>query len=407
MFPLLPLLFLFLGIATLLPLAPLRRSIVTPIITIVITVVNLFVFFVTYGSESSVEQGGLGPLHASVPRLFTYMFLHGDIFHLLSNTIILALFGRHIEEALGKLKYILLYFGSGIASGLFYVLMTMLVRPTDNDKFMIGASGAIFGLLGMFAVRFWRTKVRLYLIFSVPAYVALGLFVVLQVLMGLLQKDDGVAYMAHIGGFLFGSLIAWPLQMKQESKREYDIEDAEAATIRGDWETARQYYVTLLEQSPNDPLLHTRQARIALQQGYNEAAARHFREAIVGLLQRNGNTDGNKDGIEALHLYQEATKELGNIPLGPTLLSKLASVCEGIEQFRLAVDFLALLCREFPDSPETEAAMIRLGRLHLTKLGQPTTALGILVEFLRLYPHSSLLDHARQLKTQAEKIAAG
>jgi membrane associated rhomboid family serine protease len=401
MFPLVPFLFLLWGIATLLPLAPLRRSVVTPIITVVISIVNIFVFFVTYGSESSVEQGGLGPLHASVLRLFMYMFLHGDIFHLLSNTIILALFGRHVEEALGKVKYVLLYFGSGIASGLFYVLMTMLIRPTDNDKFMIGASGAIFGLLGMFAVRFWRTKVRLYLVFSVPAYVALGLFVVSQVLMEILQENDGVAYMAHVGGFLFGSLISWPLQMKQESKREYDIEDAEAATVRGDWEAAQHYYTQLLEQSPSDPVLHARQARVVLRQGYNEAATRHFREAIVLLLQRNQ----TGDGLEALHTYQEAMQDLGGISLGPTLLSKLASVCEGIEQFRLAVDFLALLCREFPDSPETEAAMIRLGRLHLTKLGQPTTALGILVEFIRLYPHSPLLDHARQLKVQAEKMA--
>ena len=408
-------LLLFLSIATLLPLAPLRRSRVAPVITIALIVVNLFVYFTNLSPDSHLptnsvlDNWGLKPKHPHIIALFSYMFLHGDTMHVLSNVIILGLFGRHIEEALGKVKYILLYLGSGIAAGLFYVLMTAFLKPEDNEKIMIGASGAIFGLLGMFAVRFWRTRVRLYLLFAVPGFVAIGLFTSYQILMSIFQeKEGGVAYMAHIGGFLFGSLISWPLQMKKASKREYDIEDAEAAVKGGDWELAGSYYTRLLENAPHDPGLNRARAQVFMRQDEpnTEAAMRHLRDAISGYLQKG-------EGIEALKTYQEALERLeelsdekGKISLGPTLLSKLASVCEGLEQFGLAVDFLTLLCHDYPNAPETEAATLRLGRLHLTKLGQPQTSLEIFTRFMRLYPHSSLFDHARQLKQQAENNAS-
>jgi membrane associated rhomboid family serine protease len=132
------------------------------------------------------------------------MFMHGDIMHILGNMMFLFVFGDNLENTLGHIRYAAFYVVCGVAAALAQVVMdTSSVIP------MLGASGAISGVLGGYVLLFPRRKVRA-LIFNflteVPAFVALGLWIGLQIVTSYLTPagTGGVAYAAHIGGFMAG-----------------------------------------------------------------------------------------------------------------------------------------------------------------------------------------------------------
>jgi membrane associated rhomboid family serine protease len=138
------------------------------------------------------------------------MFLHGGWFHLLSNMWILLIFGDNVEERLGSGRYLLFYLLSGVAAA----FLDVYVQPGGNVP-TIGASGAIAGVLGAYLVQFPRSKVAslvpiifIFTIVEVPAVIFLGFWFILQLFSGwqALQgaAAGGIAWWAHIGGFIFG-----------------------------------------------------------------------------------------------------------------------------------------------------------------------------------------------------------
>jgi len=145
-----------------------------------------------------------------VSHIFTSMFLHGSWMHLLGNMWFLWIFGNNIEDKLGKIKFIVFY----LLCGLIATYAQTLVSPSSGAP-QIGASGAIAGVLGAYIVLFPRARVRtlffFFLIFflDVPAVVLLGLWFALQLLQGVgpAATTGGVAYMAHVGGFIAGMVL--------------------------------------------------------------------------------------------------------------------------------------------------------------------------------------------------------
>jgi membrane associated rhomboid family serine protease len=135
------------------------------------------------------------------------MFMHGDFMHIFGNMLFLWIFGDNIENLIGHIRYAIFYILCGIAAALAQILM-------DGDSIipMLGASGAISGILGGYILLFPTRRVRA-LIFNVfttvPAYVALGLWIGIQLLQGYLSPagQGGVAYAAHIGGFVTGLVL--------------------------------------------------------------------------------------------------------------------------------------------------------------------------------------------------------
>jgi membrane associated rhomboid family serine protease len=163
------------------------------------------------------------PINRFTPLLS--MFLHGSWGHLLGNMLFFWVFGNNIEDSMGRLKYVIFYLLAGIAAALAQVA----VSP-DSQTPLVGASGAIAGVLGGYALQYPRarilTAVFVFFIFfvEIPALVMLGIWIFLQFLpaVGQLASPDvgsqgGVAYFAHIGGFLFG-LAAIKLFAERRSK---------------------------------------------------------------------------------------------------------------------------------------------------------------------------------------------
>ncbi|HET7874361.1 MAG TPA: rhomboid family intramembrane serine protease [Methylomirabilota bacterium] len=147
-------------------------------------------------------------LPAPVLTIFTSMFLHGGLFHIGGNMLYLWIFGNNVEDSLGHGRFLLFYLASGVAAA----LGQTLVAPSSTVP-MIGASGAVSGVLGAYLLLFPQAHVLTLMIIGffirmvrVPAVVVLGFWIVIQVINGLgtLGKSGGVAWFAHIGGFFAG-----------------------------------------------------------------------------------------------------------------------------------------------------------------------------------------------------------
>ena len=161
-----------------------------------------------------IESPGLGPTNIPVFfTLFTSMFMHGGIAHLAGNMLYLWIFGDNVEDALGHIKYLFFYLLCGMLAGLSHVITTLVFGQSLLIP-SLGASGAISGVLAAYMRLFPGKSVHLwifFLIIGVPAFIAVGVWFAFQVVNGLGalggQEAGGVAYAAHIGGFIFGLLL--------------------------------------------------------------------------------------------------------------------------------------------------------------------------------------------------------
>jgi membrane associated rhomboid family serine protease len=161
-------------------------------------------------AEGGRVIGNIEHYDTPLPVYFNFlssMFMHGDIMHIFGNMLFLFIFGDNLENLLGHIRFAIFYIVCGLAAALAQVFMD----PNSLIP-MLGASGAISGVLGGYLVLFPQRQVRA-LIFNflttVPAFVALGLWIGIQLLQGYLSPagQGGVAYAAHIGGFIAGAAL--------------------------------------------------------------------------------------------------------------------------------------------------------------------------------------------------------
>jgi membrane associated rhomboid family serine protease len=204
---------------------------ITPIITWALIAINVMVFFYQlslgpraseifayrYGTIPAVIAGAksLPGSVAAIPpaaSLVTSMFLHGGWMHLIGNMWFLWVFGNNIEEAMGRVRFAAFYLLCGLLASMSHILSN-----TDSTLPSVGASGAIAGVLGAYAMIYPRARVwtLIFLVFFVrlmyiPAGLVLGFWFVLQIINGTLagsQSGGGVAFWAHVGGFVAGVLL--------------------------------------------------------------------------------------------------------------------------------------------------------------------------------------------------------
>ena len=147
--------------------------------------------------------------------IFSSMFLHGGLFHIFGNMLYLWIFGNNVEDTLGHGRFLLFYLAAGVAAALGQTVM----GPSSRIP-MIGASGAVSGVLGAYLILFPQASVLTLITFGffwrivrVPALIVLGFWIVVQLLNGILTfgagQQGGVAWFAHIGGFVAGILLLW------------------------------------------------------------------------------------------------------------------------------------------------------------------------------------------------------
>ncbi|MCW3980304.1 MAG: rhomboid family intramembrane serine protease [Candidatus Bathyarchaeota archaeon] len=193
--------------------------------------INIVVFFYfllqgVRGVVFSIDVFGVTPINILQGRdlwtLVTSMFIHADIIHLFGNMVYLWVFGDNIEDALGHVKYLVFYFLGGFAATFIHIGSVLLTLPSLGmsaglDIPSVGASGAISAVLGAYLLLYPRARIRtlvfifyLVTIVAVPAFYYLGFWFLYQLLMGVVSLTgvaSGVAFWAHIGGFVAGVVV--------------------------------------------------------------------------------------------------------------------------------------------------------------------------------------------------------
>lgn len=206
--------------------------ITTYLLIAVNTVIFLFLFFMNQDKLTLViDKYALVPdeilMGKRLYTLITSMFLHGSFGHLFGNMLFLNIFGRNMEERLGRLGFLLFYIVSGVIGA-----MTQILVMPDNIP-VLGASAAISGLLGAYIIFFPTHKIDIVLflgfiikIIALPAITLLVIWALFQVILGIGEIEligTGIAYFAHVGGFSFGVLTALYLSIRSKSKLQEPI----------------------------------------------------------------------------------------------------------------------------------------------------------------------------------------
>jgi len=190
-----------------------------PLFTYLLFAANLVVFYqqLTRG-QAFIERWALipnrflaDPVH-DFTTLFTAVFLHGGWFHLAGNMIYLLVFSNKVEARFGHLKFIVFYLIAGFMANLIQMTFTL-----ESGIPIVGASGAIAGILGAYLVMFPKNKIKIFVTFFViklPALIAIGIWFIIQFFNGLASISEtaqtgGIAYMAHVGGFLVGFILTF------------------------------------------------------------------------------------------------------------------------------------------------------------------------------------------------------
>jgi membrane associated rhomboid family serine protease len=208
------------------PLYDTARSRIFPLVNLTLIVANIlaFLYELQMGSEALnnfIFNWGLIPAHlisdptGSWKTIYTSMFLHGGWFHILSNMWVLFIFGDNIDARMGKMKYLIFYLLSGTAAG----LLQTYILPSSQVP-MIGASGAIAGVLGAYLVLFPRSRVAslvpiffIFTIIEIPAVIFLIFWFLTQIYSGWFSLQgsggSGIAWWAHVGGFIFGLTMSF------------------------------------------------------------------------------------------------------------------------------------------------------------------------------------------------------
>ena len=189
-----------------------------PFVTFGIIILNVLVFLGQFWisgnnpgiGKSLVYMYGFVPAEFNPLTIFTSMFMHGGFAHIIGNMWFLYIFGDNVESILGHVKYFMFYLACGIGAA----LAQFFVEPASQVP-MIGASGAVAGVLGAYMIRFPKARVHVLAViiifittFVVPAQIVLGLWFLMQLSGGLgslgVDTTGGVAWFAHIGGFIIG-----------------------------------------------------------------------------------------------------------------------------------------------------------------------------------------------------------
>jgi membrane associated rhomboid family serine protease len=193
-----------------------------PVVTYGLIVANILFFLVELsGGDDFIRQWSFIPSRFSqdpignVPTIFTAMFMHGGWMHLFGNMLYLYIFGDNVEDRFGPIKFLIFYLVAGIAA-----TFAQYAFSTGSSVPNLGASGAIAGVLGAYMLMFPQATVNVLIIrqiVALPAIVVIGFWIVLQLFSGVGSIADtnatgdtgGVAYMAHVGGFVAGLVIAF------------------------------------------------------------------------------------------------------------------------------------------------------------------------------------------------------
>ena len=335
------------------------------------------------GSERDAElerlptmKLGYRPARDGVGHMLTSSIAHGGWMHLLGNLLFLYLVGCNIEDRWGRLRYGLFY----LAAAVFSALSFRIWHP-GSEQVLVGASGPIAAVMGAFAVCLSATRIRFFYAywitfkprvgtFFAPAWVALPLWFLEQALMSWLEASAnlGVAYSAHVGGFLFGALVAAGMRISGHDQTlaeqaEFSSEDgaqwsddpvfaeAKGLALEGHRAAALAAAEDVLGRLPDHADARELALKVALQLGDDERTRQHAAAAFT-LWARTGKPE------RVLESYRHIREQKPELDLGESALRAVVTAASRDDSDALvAIDVAGQLIRRHPGSPVVPRAM--------------------------------------------------
>jgi membrane associated rhomboid family serine protease/tetratricopeptide (TPR) repeat protein len=360
-------------------------------------------------SASVYRTYGYIPAQPHLLALLTSMFMHGGWLHLIGNMLFLWLSGGSLEDRWGRIFFPILYGVSGVVATLTHAAL----NPGSTIP-MVGASGAIAGLMGAFLVRLATTRIRFFFwififrgTFHAPAYIMLPLWLLQQFFMARGGAAGGVAVWAHIGGFVFGAAVAIvvlfsdletkvlaPAIAKKTTWTASDLLTRALGKLdQGNLDGAIQDLKSILKAKPYDIEALTSLIDAYSRKGEHEAAGKESARLVNAYLK-------SRDLAGAFAASAEHRRAHPDVPLAIRDQLALATDCEKRSDIHQAADWYQEAISSWPDNPLAPKVMVAYGRLLLQGFQDPREALGIL-ERVKAHPHAS-----REFQQESEQMMA-
>ncbi|MCI0412555.1 rhomboid family intramembrane serine protease [bacterium] len=330
--------------------------------------------------ESPDFQYGHRPVKPHWWSFITSMFLHGNWEHLLGNMLFLYIAGCTIEDLWGKPLYLTFYLSGGILAA-----WTHDLKFPESEVPLIGASGAIAAIMGAFLVRLYNTRIKFfYLIgiwirgtFLAPAWIALPLWLLIQFWSAAtLGESAGVAFWAHIGGFLFGAVFGIAMNVLRFEEKFIDpyiekkigiVQDsrflrAMELSQKSNYVQAKELLHQVIQSEPDHVEAYMELKRIALLNGNEEADRQYTANLLEALIRK-------RDVNLIWDIYSEYGRgTIRSKALPPKTLLGLAAFYEHLPDYRTSLEIYEKLIGIYPDDPLTIQALIKAGHLCMDKL---------------------------------------
>ena len=317
-----------------------------------------------------VYQYGYRPAEPGVVNLFSAMFLHANMMHLAGNMLFLWIYGDNVEYRLGRIGYLVAYLLTGIVSTLFFAMFV-----PDSNVPMIGASGAISGVLGFYFIWFKRNQVKVFVflfpiimnVVMIPARFVLGFYLLIDNVVPFMVSSSGgggVAHGAHIGGFIAGSLVAFVLDRRSGVQHRMR---------------------TQAKQNPESA------ATVAAEQGLTptQTIANHLHSGdYAGAVRHYFLLDSSQ---ERLSLRSDTVLALGEYLLGT------AAWTEALSLFRRFIS-------DRPNDAEIDRAFLGAGKAVFNQPRQENNAYQYFLSALDVADSPGLADEARRYLRQIESL---
>jgi membrane associated rhomboid family serine protease/outer membrane protein assembly factor BamD (BamD/ComL family) len=397
----------------LLPYASDRPPKNPPIVVVTIVLIQFAMFGLIALIMSARGPGAAVALYANLslaPAAFhwyaplTYSFLHESVLHLSSNMLFLWVFGGSLEDAVGKKRFVSLYLGSAIITGILQCGMAGFLGGAARTIPIVGASGAISAIVGAFAVRFYRSRIRFIgLPVRVPAVLLVAGVMVGEMGVTLFQLThrDAVAsghtaaHWAHIGGFILGVMWAQAMRLMRAGRHEYLAADAAMEMERGSPLTAVRRWEAVLDAQPDNLEAKAELGRAWATVGDREHSASNYKAAISGYLKASAKK-------EAAARYLEMTGFFSDEVMEPSEQFAIAGVLEEQGDSKQAEKAFTALLDKHPDCREAEMTQLRSCALLTRKLGCAEAAVARLETFHERYPDSEWRTFADDLLREAK-----
>ncbi len=355
---------------------------------------------------------GLTPANFSLLTAITYQFLHGDFWHLFGNMIFLLIFGFSLEKIFGALKYIVIYLLSGLGAASFFTL----VNPQSYIP-LIGASGAIAGLMGSYATIYGLKKIQFFIWFfayfkyiKLPALVVLPVWIIKEVWENASAENTGIAYMAHVGGLITGALLTFILSHQFFSKAiSIDTDYLEGSDEEDDRDPVTEKLEKSLQLIKN---LNFKKARLELlnilkiQPGNIRAL-----ELLFNIDKLNPETKTFKKLVDHIFQVTKSERDLDEWvyqlyikfrqlnPSGGLSLTRLIDLCQRFIRSghtAEAVKIINLIEGARPETAQLPELILSIASAYL-KSGQKYKARDWLIKIETEYKHTDQFKHASHL----------